>query len=185
MPKYKAYYNREREAERREKQEQKSERKRRKVIRANYEPLLPVIVKELFWAMLILLPVTLLVEIIVTIQDKRTSGPAAFFLRSSQSRLAVWLFFAVPLLALCLIQLIRVCYYGYKEKTYKFSDEISGREADEYTQVNEAEDPELILYAGPEEIPAKKKYMKWTKITLLTGCVMVLYYLAAVIIRKF
>ena len=75
MPKYKAYYNREREAERREKQEQKSERKRRKVIRANYEPLLPVIVKELFWAMLILLPVTLLVEIIVTIQDKRTSGP--------------------------------------------------------------------------------------------------------------
>lgn len=179
MPKRGSYFSRERELERMEKLQQKKEKRRRKVIRASQEPLLPTVIHGLFIGMLLLVPATLAVEIIVTLEGKRNGGFREFFCRSGWSLLCVWLIFGALVLFLCSVQLIRIYYFGYEEKCYRFADEIPDREFFLYTRVYEPEgtqEEELALYAGPGKKPAESKYLKMVRITVLVGVAAAAYY---------
>lgn len=176
----KSYFSREREIERIEKQEQKNEGKRRKIIHASHQPLLPVVIQGLFVGMVILLPIVFVVEIIVTLEGKRTAGLIQFLVLSSKSVLYTWLIFGIMVIFLCALQLIRVYHYGYEEYSYKFADEIPEKEFSRYFPVNESknkEEDELLLYAKPAEVPAEKRYRKLMKNTTAVGAVVLLYYM--------
>lgn len=179
MPKHGSYFSRERELKRMEKQQQKNEKRRRKIIRASHEPLLPALIYGLFIGMLLLLPLTFAVEIIVALEGKRNGGIIGFFSRSGWSLLCVWLIFGALVLFLCSIQLIRISYFGYEEKIYRFADEIPDREFFLYTRVNDPEGEEeedLVLYAGPEKKPSEARYLKMIRITVFVGIAVAVYY---------
>lgn len=179
MPKRGFYFSRERELERTEKQQQKNEKRRRKIIRASHEPLLPTIIHGLFIGMLHLVPVTFAVEIIVTLEGKRSGGFMEFLCRSGWSLLCVWLIFGAPVLFLCSVQLIRIYYFGYEEKVYRFADEIPDGEFFLYARVNEPEGKEeedLALYAGPGKKAAESEYLKIIRITVFAGIAVAVYY---------
>ena len=178
------FFYRESEVEKNEKAEMRNQKRRRKILRINQEPMLPIVIQLLCRLMWASIPVVWIVEAIVVLEGKRTEGMAAFWNRSSYSILYTWLFFGGITAALCILHLIRVHWSGYEEKIYKFADEVPEKEFVEYTRVNPGErDDTLVLYGKTTRPPAGKRYRHLLLQTVLAGTGVGLYFLIGLWLR--
>lgn len=178
MIKKNTYFSKEQELERSEKIEKKNQKRRRNIVRTGQEPLLPFVIQGLFWMTAGAIPVVWILEVVVTLQGKREAGLAAFFERSSCSVFYAWLILGGMTVVLCAVQLLRVYYFNYEEKIYKFAEEIPAGEFARYSVVNpEQEDKTLLLYAREADPSAEKKYKAMIQKMILVGAGAVLYCL--------
>lgn len=178
------FFQRECEIEKTEKVERRNQKRRRKILRTSQEPLLPVVIQLMYRLMWAAILVVWIVEAIVMLEGKRAEGMAAFWIRSSYSVLYTWMFFGGITTALCVLQLIRVHWFGYEEKIYKFADEIPEKEFSEYTRVNPEElDETMVLYEKTTELPVEKKYRQILLQTALAGAGAGLYFLIGLGLR--
>lgn len=174
---------REREIAGKEKRDQKELKKRRRVIRAGYEPLLPALFRPLYFGMFLMPAVDILAELIVWMQGK--TDAAAFLNRCSQSAFAIWIAFGGAVLLLCGLQLLRGKLFGYEEKQYRFLEEIPEGERAQYAPVNREageEEKELWLYEGPPAVPLRKKYETCLAKALAEGLILGAFWMAVALI---
>ena len=117
-------FSRESEIRKKEKLQEKNQRKRRKIIRASFEPLLPGLIRMVYWGMIVLPFCSVAVELIACLGHKNDGTWELFWKNSGYSYFFCWLFFGVVTAALCVIQIVRTEKFGYSEKVYRFADEI-------------------------------------------------------------
>ena len=173
---------REKEIARKEKREQAELKRRRNVIRAGYEPLLPVFFRPLYFGMFLMPAVDILAELIVWMQGK--TDVVAFLERCSQSAFTIWIAFGGAVLLLCILQLLRGKLFGYEEKQYRFFEEIPEGERAQYVPVNREageEEKALWLYEGPPAVPLRKKYEACMVKALAEGLILGAFWMAVVL----
>ncbi len=109
-------FSRESEIRKKEKLQEKNQRKRRKIIRASFEPLLPGLIRMVYWGMIVLPFCSVAVELIACLGHKNDGTWELFWKNSGYSYFFSWLFLGVVTAALCVIQIVRTEKFGYSER---------------------------------------------------------------------
>lgn len=172
-------FSRESEIRKKEKLQEKNQRKRRSIIRASFEPLLPGLIRTVYWGMMLLPFCTIAVELIICLEHKNDGTWAIFWENSGYSFFFCWLILGAVTAALCLLQIVRIEKLGYCEKIYRFADEIPYAEVELYQKANNPEgeeDDDLALYAREPELPPKSRYRNMLVRTAIFGAAAGLYY---------
>ncbi len=171
-----------REDELNERDRDRISRKRRRVIRSAHEPLIPFVCRVLFICMIAAPAADLLLEIATRTKRINPPGAAEFAVTLSWSALVIWLFFAVILIVLADIMLIRIVKSGYTDRKYYFEDEIpqgesiAGYEQEEQPEIDPDKDPDLILYSAPVSYDTRKKYLRYIVIAGGGSLILALIY---------
>lgn len=172
-------FSRESEILKKEKLQEKNQRKRRKIIRASFEPLLPGWIRLAYWGMMLLPFCSVVLEMLIGLEHKNDGTWELFWRNSGYSCFFTWLFLGGLTAALCVIQLVRAEKFGYCEKLYRFADEIPYEELCLYAKANNPEgeeDDDLALYEREPEIPTKNRYRGMLVRTAVCGAAAGLYY---------
>lgn len=172
-------FSRESEIRKKEKLQEKNQRKRRKIIRASFEPLLPGLIRMVYLGMIVLPFCSVAVELIACLEHKNDGTWELFWKNSRYSYFFCWLFLGVVTAALCVIQIVRTEKFGYSERIYRFADEILYAELSLYQKANNPEgeeDDDLALYEREPEIPTKNRYRNMLIWTATFGAAAGLYY---------
>ena len=168
--------------ERNQRDRDRAAAKRRRFIRSAHEPLIPFFCRLLFVCMIVAPVLDLIMEFARKAAGNVSSSDAGFAVVVSWSALVIWCFFAVFVLILSGVQLIRMARFGYEEKKYLFEDEIpAGTEPGRYKRVDQPEidgnkTPELILYAGKPDYDPGKRYRFYAAAAAGGAAVLALVY---------
>lgn len=160
-----------RDAEYNERDRDRATRKRRKVIRSAHEPMIPFFCSLLFYCMIGAPLLDLLVELVTAFRGTNPAHGMHLAVTIVWSVLVIWVFFAVMLVILSDIQLVRTVKNGYEERVYYFEDEIpKGTSISEYERVEQPEidaskDADLILYSKKADYDTRKKYLRYVLIS--------------------
>jgi hypothetical protein len=140
--------------------------KLQRVLRSSREPMIPFLCKLLFWGMIIMSVLDLIMEIGTQVNAEKKLSAADFCYRVSWSLLLIWGFFAIILIILSGIQLIRIRTSGYEERIYRFKDELRPEESlSDYDRVevpeSELDRDALTLYS--KEVPGstRTRYLRY------------------------
>ena len=88
-------FSRESEIRKKEKLQEKNQRKRRKIIRASFEPLLPGLIRMVYLGMIVLPFCSVAVELIACLEHKNDGTWELFWKNSRYSYFFCWLFLGV------------------------------------------------------------------------------------------
>ena len=173
---------RERDLEGSERDAQRSLKRKRKILRAGKESIVPYYCNVFQLCMFALPVLDALVEAIIWIEGKVSMTFPIYLQRIFGSGFLIWLFFAALLAAVSAVQLYRAAYRGYVEMTYVYADEIpTGEDVSAYRKVSEVEgipvreedeDPEMTLYCRPASPNAFERYGSYIKRALIGTAVL-------------
>lgn len=154
----------------------------KKVILSSQEPLTPYICRILFACMIGVTVVDLAVEVLRSTVGGQKMETEAFLLRLSWSAMVIWGFFAVILIILSMIQLIRNLKFGYEERIYRFKDELEpGEQLSDFDLVkipeSDIDKHALTLYS--RVIPGKTfdRYRRYLFVSIAGLLIFTLLYL--------
>ena len=165
-----------------ERQKRRSLRKAQRVLRSSREPMIPFFCKIFFFAMIAMPILDLVMEIGLQIQAEKKLPVGAFLLRLSWSAFVIWGFFAMFLVLLSAIQLVRNAKYGYEERVYRFKDEMGeGEHPEDFDQVeyptSEKDREAMTLYSKVIPGGTKARYLRYVLIAGIGTGVLGLFYL--------
>ena len=150
--------------------EKRAARKSRKVIKSARQPLIPLLCRILFVCMIAFTAADMVMEIAGRMKQAHPAPLKQFAVTLSWSALVTWGFFALLLVVMADIMLIRTVRSGYQDRKYYFKDEIpedeplSAYEQEEQPEIDPVKDADLILYSRPEKYDTRMKYLRYVLI---------------------
>ncbi len=160
--------------------EDRTQRHQRKFILSENKPVLPSLCTGFFLLAVMLPAFTILLEAFSA--GYQVSASMKLFLRnSSWSAFITWLIFGIPEIFLCILQLIRIRYRGYKEYDYYFDDQIPVNvRPEDLKRIDSPRGPDrdsdLTLYLKEKGDGTRKKYKTFLLITAFAGTAAAAYF---------
>ena len=172
-----------------ERSKKKSLRKAQNYLRSSREPMIPFFCKILYWGMIIAPIVDIIMEIGLQVNAENKLSAGAFCLRLSWSALVIWGAFAILLIILSDIQLVRNVKYGYEERVYRFKDEMKPDERlEDFDRVeipeSEIDRDAMTLYSKVIPGGTRAKYLRYVLVAGIgTGVLALLYLICRLVVK--
>ncbi len=149
-----------------ERRKRRELRKLQKVLVSSRESMISFLTKISFICLFIITAMNVIMEIGMQANAEKKLGAGEFLTRLSGSLFLIWGVFALIIIVLSIIQLVRNASSGYEEREYRFRDNL--KEGERLSDFDRVEAPEserdrdaLTLYS--RELPGgtRAKYLKY------------------------